>query len=58
MEVIQALGKFREVFLVVKDTKKHCLSQLGTEEEPIEIYEYIRVYNRKQQKHSVFKAKL
>ena len=41
MEVIQALGKFREVFLVVKDTKN---AQLGTEEEPIEIYEYISVY--------------
>ena len=33
MIVRQALGKFREVFLAEKNTKKRCLSQLGIEEE-------------------------
>jgi hypothetical protein len=36
MKVRQALGKFREVFLVVK-IQKRCLSQLGTEEELVEL---------------------
>ena len=37
MEVRQALGKFREVFLGGKKCKKRCLSQLGIEEEFVQL---------------------
>ena len=37
MEVRLALGEFREVFLAEKNAKKRCLSQLGTEEELLQL---------------------
>ena len=36
MKVRQAIGKFREVFLAEK-TQKRCLSQLGIEEELVQL---------------------
>ena len=42
MEVRQALGKFREVFLAEKTQKKLCLSQLGIEEELVSILLFIK----------------